>query len=359
MDVTDTFHIKRMLDDIEDIITSAEQADDLWTDARLAAERKGMLLFANIVRSASNWHMDRRGRLVHNTHTSLVFDPVDTMRSALEDEDEHLVLRLKQEHLCVVAERLFDNVPMSDHMASMVMLGEAGFPMNRTPSTLAGIFTSSELLAPIQDDALDIEDRCHAADMLGQLIDGASEEWTWFRRVVKTLGNGIRNLEYPGPLLHHLLRCSTLRSNWMAETVHGHEASASHLLDVAEMAAVAVDGGLSHHRQFADQFCQRLIALPEEKANESLALLSELEHTAEWNLYGFVKAVQRCHAHAQRDEDEGRDGVDDLFGPYAEEDDHWDDWGPVEERHLHPAAALAAYAGIHALNEEADDIMDF
>jgi len=351
MDVTDSFHIDRMLDDIEGIIADAEQADGLWTASRLAAERKGMLLFANIVRSSSNWHMDRRGRLVHNTHTSLVFDPVDTMRSALEHEDEHLVLRLKQEHLCVVAERLFENVPMSDHMASMVMLGEAGFPLNRTPTTLAGIFTSSELLAPIQDDALDIEDRCHAADMLGQLIDGASEEWTWFKRVVKTLGNGIRNMEFPGPLLYHLLRCSTLRANWMAETVHGHEASASHLLDVAEMAALAVDGGRSLQRQFVNEFCQRLIALPEEKANESLALLSELEHTAEWNLYGFVDAIQRCHARSQGELEVDEDGVEALFGQHTGGDDLWDRWGPVEERYLRPPATWH-------LDDEVDDIMD-
>jgi len=352
MDVTDTFHIDRMLDDIEGIIADAEQADGLWTASRLAAERKGMLLFASIVRSSTNWHMDRRGRLVHNRHTSLVFDPVETMFSALAHEDEHLVLRLKQEHLCVVADRLFDNVPMSDHMASMVMLGEAGFPLNRTPTTLAGIFTSSELLAPIQDDALDIEDRCHAADMLGQLIDGASEEWTWFRRVVKTLGNGIRNLEYPGPLLYHLLRCSTLRANWMAGTVHGHEASASHLLDVAEMAALAVDGGRSLQIQFVNEFCQRLIALPEEKAYKSLALLSELEHTAECNLYGFVDAIQRCYARSQGELEVDEDGVEALFGQHTGGDDLWDRWGPVEERYLRPPATWH-------LDDEVDDIMDF
>jgi len=353
MDVTDSFHIDRMLDDIEGIIAEAEEADDLWTASRLAAERKGMLLFASIVRSSSNWHMDRRGRLVHNTHTSLVFDPVDTMRSALEHEDEHLVLRLKQEHLCVVAERLFDNVPMSDHMASMVMLGEAGFPLNRTPTTLAGIFSSSELLAPIQNDALDIEDRCHAADMLGHLIDGASEEWTWFKRVVKVLGNGIRNMEFPGPLMYHLLRCYTLQNNWMAETVHGHEASASHLLDMAEMALIAVDGGLSLHGQFASAFCQRLNELPEEKANESLALLSELEHSAEWNLYVFVKAIQRCHACSQRDEVDHEERYDlealfdyDMFGNHR-----GGRRGLVEELYLRPPAAWH-------LDDEVDDIMD-
>jgi len=352
MDVTDTFHIDRMLDDIEGIIADAEQADGLWTASRLAAERKGMLLFASIVRSSSNWHMDRRGRLVHNTHTSLVFDPVETMFSALAHEDEHLVLRLKQEHLCVVADRLFDNVPMSDHMASMVMLGEAGFPLNRTPTTLAGIFTSSELLAPIQDDALDIEDRCHAADMLGQLIDGASEEWTWFRRVVKTLDNGIRNMEFPGPLLYHLLCCSTLRSKWMEHAVSGHESSTSHLLDVAEMASMAVDGGLSHRGQFAREFCSRLSRLSEEKTEESLALLTELRHSSHWNVVAFADEVLNIHAQGEEDEAQGHDAVYDLFAPYAEEDEPWARWGNLEDRHLRPPAYWHRGADV-------EDIMEF
>jgi len=352
MDVTDTFHIKRMLDEI-DVLLSRFERHNLRPKARLAAERRGMLMFENVVRGSTQWHMDARGRMWHNTRTGLVFDPVETMRSALELNDEHLVVRLGKKSLCVAAERLVEHIPMSDHMASMVLLGDSGFPIGKTPDTMAEIFTSAELLEPLENEDLGMEDRCRAAVLLGNLIDDADGDWTWYTRVVKRLSNGIQNCEFSGPLLHHLMRCRTLRSMWMNSTVSGREDCPSSLLDIVEMTTLACDEGATLRGHFAHEYTSRMLSLPEGRRKECITLLNELHHSNNSDLQGFVECVLNTYAFMQSNEDDIC-SVEALFLPDPDlvQEPEWARWGGLNERQLLPPSYVI-------MDDELLDIMDF
>jgi len=352
MDVTDTFHINRMLDEI-DVLISHFEHQNLRPKARLAAERRGMIMFETVVRLSKHWHMDARGRMWHNTRTGLVFDPVETMRSALELNDEHLVVRVGKKSLCVAAEQLVENLPMSDHMVTMVLLGDSGFPIEKTPDTMAEIYSSTELLEPLENEDLGIEERCRAAVLLGHLIDDADGDWTWYTRVVKRLSQGIQNLEFSGPLLHHLMGCRTLRSMWMNSTMSGREDCPSSILDVVEMTTLVGEEGSTLRGVFAHEYTSRMLSLTEGRRKNCITLLNELQHSNNSDLQGFVDCVLNTYAFMQSNE-EGMCSVEALFlpDPDLEQEPVWARWGGVDERQFLPPSYVI-------MDDELLDIMDF
>jgi hypothetical protein len=68
--------------------------------------------------------------------------------------------------ICVAGEGIFYDVPMSDHLTTVVLLGEAGFPVSHTPDTLYMLHSSADLLAIMANEYFSLQERVSAAKLL-------------------------------------------------------------------------------------------------------------------------------------------------------------------------------------------------
>jgi len=329
--------IDALVDEIEGIIRESEE-EDCWTQQRLDAERKGLKLFHGLAKNLNRWHVDERGRFHHRREKPVMFHPADTMRAALELHDHHLILQVDGQNVCVEAHGMIENIPMTDHLCSMLLLGEAGFPFEQTPETMYGLFSTEEILAPLDDESLDMEARCKAAQMVIQMLDSSDEEdRAWYTETVNGLDRRIRDRDFPSMVLTQLLLCSTLRENWLSWALFGHEESVTHLMDVASMIGLSSFEGALLRGPVASSFQRRMGELSEGHRTLVLATLDELTYAEDDQLRQFVEMVLMRH-HASRVE--------------AEEVRPWDEWDEVDDRlHMPPAQWFRI--------EEPLDIMDF
>tara|TARA_B100000900_G_scaffold319807_1_gene278972 strand:- start:3823 stop:4833 length:1011 start_codon:yes stop_codon:yes gene_type:complete len=162
-------------DAVRDLVSDIRSAmddicEDEWgiSERRFDAEHTGLNLLESVLMESRRWQIDEHDNLHlrHAMGVSVTLDPVGSMIMAVQDDEQHLVMSVDGHPICVAGEGIFFDVPMSDHLSTVVLLGEAGFPMSHTPDTLYMLHSPSDLLTTIEQDCFSLEERISASKLL-------------------------------------------------------------------------------------------------------------------------------------------------------------------------------------------------
>jgi len=106
------------------------------------AEWRGLHLLRQVLLSGGGWEAMEDSLFHRSDVLGDVFLKVGlSMRSRFEMVDSHVFLRVANDEgtlmcPCVSAQHFGVGVPLSDHITSMVLLGQAGWPLEHLPSTM-------------------------------------------------------------------------------------------------------------------------------------------------------------------------------------------------------------------------------
>lgn len=106
------------------------------------AEWRGLHLLRSVLISGGGWEaMDET--LFHRSDTlgDVFLEVGVSMRARFTYRDAHISLRIANDEgtlmrPCVLAQRSGEGVPLSDHITTMVLLGQAGWPLECLPTTM-------------------------------------------------------------------------------------------------------------------------------------------------------------------------------------------------------------------------------
>ena len=154
--------------DIRSAMDDICEEDRCITEHRFDAEHTGLHLLESVLKGSNRWQLDEHDnlRLHHAMGVSVTLDPVGSMILAVQDDEHHLVMSVDGQPICVAGEGIFYDVPMSDHLSTVVLLGEAGFPVSYTPDTLYMLHSPANLLANMANDFAPLQERIAAAKLL-------------------------------------------------------------------------------------------------------------------------------------------------------------------------------------------------
>jgi hypothetical protein len=138
------------------------------TERRFDAEHTGLNLLESVLKGSKRWQLDEHDNLHlrHAMGVSVTLDAVASMIMAVQDDEQHLVMSVDGHPICVAGEGIFFDVPMSDHLSTVVLLGEAGFPISHTPDTLYMLHSPTDLLTTIEQDRFSLKERTSASKLL-------------------------------------------------------------------------------------------------------------------------------------------------------------------------------------------------
>ena len=113
-----------------------------------------------------------------------------SMLMAVQEDEHHLVISVDGQPICVAGEGIFHDVPMSDHLTTVVLLGEAGFPVSHTPDTLYMLHSPTHLLKVMGGDHLSLKERVSAAKMLVAYVHEERGNWRHFEPSLRPRRDG-------------------------------------------------------------------------------------------------------------------------------------------------------------------------
>ena len=154
--------------DIRAALDGICEEDQFITEQRFDAEHTGLKLFESVLKGSRRWELDEHDnlRLRHAKGVSVMLDPIASMIMAVQEDEQHLVMSVDGQPICVAGEGIFYDVPMSDHLTTVVLLGEAGFPISHTPDTLYMLHAPADLLASMSNGFRSLQERISAAKLL-------------------------------------------------------------------------------------------------------------------------------------------------------------------------------------------------
>ncbi len=138
-------------------------ADGLLSERLRMAEWRGLHLLRTVLAASKGW--EPAGLLLfHRSDVmgDVMIDIVETMEHRFTSLDPHIQMRIATDEgillrPCVVAGRSRDQVPVTDHISTLVLLAEAGWPLHAIPETMLPCALTDTLeaayLDPSNDDA--------------------------------------------------------------------------------------------------------------------------------------------------------------------------------------------------------------
>ena len=159
--------LQDLVADVEAVMHGIPEVDREITDQRYDAEQTGLNLLESVLTNSKHWRVNGTGVwMEHSAGVRLDVDIMDSMLMAVQEDEQHLVISVDGHPICVAGEGIFYDVPMSDHLTTVVLLGEAGFPISHTPDTLYMLHAPADLLAHMSNDHLSLQERISATKLL-------------------------------------------------------------------------------------------------------------------------------------------------------------------------------------------------
>ena len=157
-----------LVSDIRSAMDSICEEERGITERRFDAEHIGLNLLESVLKGSKRWQLDEHDNLHlrHAMGVSVTLDAMASMVIAVQLDEQHLVMSVDGRPICVAGEGILFDVPMSDHLSTVVLLGEAGFPISHTPDTLYMLHSPADLLITIEQDCFSIEERTSASKLL-------------------------------------------------------------------------------------------------------------------------------------------------------------------------------------------------
>jgi hypothetical protein len=117
---------------------------------RVEAEIKGIKLFKEIIDSSKSWKLnDARAKRpsVYCRVGDLIIDldPFQTIENCYFDNNFHLELRINYQKVCVLESHNSDTAHI-DPLISLLLLGEARWPMELTPKTMESVAVEQQII---------------------------------------------------------------------------------------------------------------------------------------------------------------------------------------------------------------------
>ena len=109
-------------------------------EQQIAAELRGLCLLLDIVKESPTWSIDTRSSrpfLVSNDGPpGISVDIFQSMKVRILGGDPHLTIMMAQKAVCVARQKSDVLTPSTDSMVSLVLLGNMGWPLCKTPTTM-------------------------------------------------------------------------------------------------------------------------------------------------------------------------------------------------------------------------------
>ena len=109
-------------------------------EQQIAAELRGLCLLMDIVKESPVWSIDTRSSrpfLVSNDGPpGISVDIFQSMKVRILGGDPHLTIMMAQKSVCVARQKSDVMTPSTDSMVSLVLLGNMGWPLCKTPTTM-------------------------------------------------------------------------------------------------------------------------------------------------------------------------------------------------------------------------------
>ena len=109
-------------------------------EQQIAAELRGLCLLMDIVKESPVWSIDTRSSrpfLVSNDGPpGISVDIFQSMKVRILGGDPHLTIMMAQKSVCVSRQKSEVMTPSTDSMVSLVLLGNMGWPLCKTPTTM-------------------------------------------------------------------------------------------------------------------------------------------------------------------------------------------------------------------------------
>ena len=134
---------------------------------KLSAEIRGLELLYEIASKSPDWRLElsstRPFIRSNDGSPEIQIDIFSCILNKLLNDDEHLCITMSMKNICVLTD--FDsneNIPSSDAMISLILLGNSGWPPKHTPETLEekaiGYFKETCEIEGIKSSNLDFRD---------------------------------------------------------------------------------------------------------------------------------------------------------------------------------------------------------
>ncbi|NCG43270.1 MAG: hypothetical protein GWO84_07015 [Euryarchaeota archaeon] len=117
---------------------------------KVDAEIKGINLFKEILYSSTLWKINdaiARRPIIHCRVGELIIklDPFQTIRNSYFNNDFHFVLKINGRKICVLESHNSDTAAI-DPLISLLLLGEAGWPVKSTPVTMEEVSIEQQII---------------------------------------------------------------------------------------------------------------------------------------------------------------------------------------------------------------------
>ena len=113
--------------------------EEFVSSDKLKSEIKALSLVKSIVDRSTNWGTKKlgEGRVIvsRDGHPVIQVNPLSTLMMSIERNEVHLDIELDGEHMCVLISP-DSNCALCDGIVSLLLLGDAGWPVHFTPDTL-------------------------------------------------------------------------------------------------------------------------------------------------------------------------------------------------------------------------------
>jgi hypothetical protein len=155
---------------------------------RVDAEIKGIKLFKEIIDSSKSWKLnDARAKrpsiYCRVGDLKIDLDPFQTIENCYFDNNFHLELRINYQKVCVLESHNSDTAHI-DPLISLLLLGEAGWPMELTPKTMEAVAVEQQIIdhylgierkAETVRLSFDTENKKHLVNALHEIKNGNSQ----------------------------------------------------------------------------------------------------------------------------------------------------------------------------------------
>ena len=186
---------------------------DDFDEKKLASELRGLELLHEIVNNSPNWKIDtfssRPFIRSNDGSPEIQIDVFNCITNKLCRDNLHLSIQMSMRNVCVVTDFASnEEIPSTDAIISIVLLGNSGWPIKHTPDTLeeksVGYFKETCEIEGLKDTSIGFED-FENLEMCQRYVDQKM-----FRESLIELGR----------LSRYLYVCKMLSINSIAQFIH-------------------------------------------------------------------------------------------------------------------------------------------
>lgn len=331
-----TVQVQDMVAEVEAVMHGIPEDERVITDQRYDAEQIGLNLFESVLTNSKRWRVNGTDvTMNHPTGVRLDVDVMGSMLMAVQEDERHLVISVDGHPICIAGEGIYHDVPMSDHLATMLLLGEAGFPVSHTPSTLYMLHSPAQLLEVMGGDNLSMQERVSAARMLVAYVHEEEGEGSVSSQAFDLAETG--NLP---PQVEMELAQSDLLPRFMPTLGGNGEAMVNQFIDLIVRLTRHRPGHQSDvFQRFVDVHAQTMRRKDQERLRDHLLALCE---TSRPDLYPLFEIADAVYQDARE-----FDAYHQLHQEIV--------YLPPHLRAEHYGAPADAYENVH----DVEDIMDF